>query len=158
MDRRRLDGRLVRRFIPVLLVALSLGCSVDPTGRYLIMIAALFLLGAVGEIVFARTQIPDVVWLILAGVVLNATGLVNPSNLDPILPLFSALTLIIVLFDGGRQIVIEDLIKAAPRASASNSWSRRSAFSVARVRTSHGSVSPCNSSVPITTTKVRNTM
>ncbi|PRQ08870.1 cation:proton antiporter domain-containing protein [Enhygromyxa salina] len=114
----RLDGRLVRRFIPVLLVALSLGCEVDPTGRYLVLIAALFLLSAVGEVIFARTQIPDVVWLILAGVGLNVTGLIDPSNLDPILPLFSALTLIIVLFDGGRQIVIHDLIKAAPKASA----------------------------------------
>ncbi|PRP90522.1 K(+)/H(+) antiporter NhaP2 [Enhygromyxa salina] len=115
---RRLDGRLIRRFIPVLLVALSLGCEVDETGRHLVMIASLFVLGAVGEVIFARTQIPDVVWLILAGVILNTTGLVDPSALDPILPLFSALTLIIVLFDGGRQIVINDLIKAAPKASA----------------------------------------
>jgi cell volume regulation protein A len=102
----------------MLLVALSLGCEVDPTGRYLVLIAALFLLSAVGEVIFARTQIPDVVWLILAGIGLNVSGLVDPSSLDPILPLFSALTLIIVLFDGGRQIVINDLIKAAPQASA----------------------------------------
>ena len=39
-----------------------------------IMIAGLFLLGAAGEMIFARTQVPDVVWLIVAGVVLNATG------------------------------------------------------------------------------------
>ena len=117
MDR-RLELRLVGRFIPVFLIAMSLGCDLDPTGRYLVMIAALFLLGAVGEVIFARTQIPDVVWLILAGVGLNVTGLVNPDSLDPILPLFSALTLVIVLFDGGRQIVIHDLIRAAPRASA----------------------------------------
>lgn len=82
------------------------------------MIAAVFLLGAVGEVIFARTQIPDVVWLILAGIGLNVSGAVDPHSLDPVLPLFSALTLIIVLFDGGRQIVIADLIKAAPRASA----------------------------------------
>jgi len=117
MDR-RIDGRLIRRFIPVLLVAASLGCEVDSTGRYLMMIGALFVLGAGGEVIFARTQIPDVVWLILAGVVLRVTGLIDPTILDPILPLFSTLTLIIVLFDGGRQIVISDLIKSAPRASA----------------------------------------
>jgi cell volume regulation protein A len=109
---------LLWRFAPLLLVALSLGCTLDDTSRYLIMIAALFLLGAVGEVIFARTQVPDVVWLILAGVVLHATGAVDPAILDPILPLFSALTLIIVLFDGGRQIVINDLVTAAPRASA----------------------------------------
>src|SRR5690554_5670733 len=102
MDRRT-DGRLVRRFLPVLLVAASLGCEVDPTGRYLVMIGALFVLGAGGEVIFAKTQIPDVVWLILAGVVLRVTGLIDPAILDPILPLFSMLTLIVVLFDGGRQ-------------------------------------------------------
>jgi potassium/hydrogen antiporter len=117
MDR-TLDGRLVRRFVPVLLVALSLGCEVDPNGRYLMMIGALFVLGAGGEVVFAKTQIPDVVWLILAGVVLRVTNLIDPAVLDPILPLFATLTLIVVLFDGGRQIVIYDLLKAAPRATA----------------------------------------
>lgn len=110
--------KTIRRFAPVLLIALSLGCTLDDTSRYLVMIAALFLLGAVGEVIFARTQVPDVVWLILAGVVLNATGAVDPAILDPILPMFSALTLIIVLFDGGRQIVINDLVTAAPRAAA----------------------------------------
>lgn len=117
MDR-RIDARLVRRFIPVLLVAASLGCDIDPTGRYLMMIGALFLMGAAGEVIFARTQIPDVVWLVLAGVGLRVTGLIDPTVLDPILPLFSTLTLIVVLFDGGRQIVIYDLVKEAPRASA----------------------------------------
>src|SRR5690606_15717410 len=62
--------------------------------------------------------IPDVVWLVLAGVVLRVTGLVDPATLDPILPLFSTLTLIVVLFDGGRQLVIADLVKEAPRATA----------------------------------------
>ncbi|MFO7564200.1 MAG: cation:proton antiporter [Enhygromyxa sp.] len=117
MDR-RIDASLVRRFIPVLLVAASLGCEINPTGRHLMMIGALFVLGAGGEVIFARTQIPDVVWLILAGVTLRVTGLIDPTILDPILPLFSTLTLIVVLFDGGRQIVIHDLVKAAPRASA----------------------------------------
>ncbi len=110
---------IVRRFLPLLLIAASfVGCEVDETGRYLVMIGALFVLGALGEVIFAKTQIPDVVWLILAGVCLRVFGLVDPAVLDPILPLFSTLTLIIVLFDGGRQIVIYELVKAAPRASA----------------------------------------
>ena len=84
---------------------------------YLGILAGLFLLGALGEIIFAKTQIPDVVWLIAAGVLLRVTGLVDPTQFEPILPLFTALTLIIVLFDGGSQLVIKQLIKAAPRAS-----------------------------------------
>ena len=116
---RRTDGSIIRRFLPVLLIAASfIGCDMEPTGRYLVMIGALFVVGAGGEVIFKKTQIPDVVWLILAGVTLRVTGLIDPAILDPILPLFSTLTLIIVLFDGGRQIVIEDLVKAAPRAAA----------------------------------------
>ena len=118
MDRRT-DAGLVRRFLPFLPFVIALtGCDIDETGGYLMMVGALFVLGAGGEVIFGKTQIPDVVWLILAGVMLRVTGLVDPSVLDPILPLFSALTLIVVLFDGGRQIVIHDLVKAAPRASA----------------------------------------
>lgn len=90
----------------------------EDAGVYLLMIGGLFLLGAAGEIIFKRTQIPDVVWLIFAGVLLRTTGLVDPADLDGILPLFAALTLIIVLFDGGRQLVVKDLVQAAPKASA----------------------------------------
>ena len=70
----------------MLLVALSLvGCSLDDTSRYLVMIAALFLLGALGEVIFARTHVPDVVWLILAGIGLNASGAVRvPLTADKV--------------------------------------------------------------------------
>lgn len=85
---------------------------------YLVMIGGLFLLGAAGELFFTRTRIPDVVWMILAGIALRMFGVVDPTALDPILPLFSALTLIIVLFEGGRQIVVHELVQVAPRASA----------------------------------------
>ena len=35
---------------------------------FLLCIAAVFLIGVVGELVFARTGVPDVVWLIVVGV------------------------------------------------------------------------------------------
>ncbi|TPV94803.1 MAG: hypothetical protein B7733_13400 [Myxococcales bacterium FL481] len=89
----------------------------DPVSIDLVMIAGLFLLGAVGEMIFARTQIPDVVWLIAAGITLRASGLVEPAAFADTLPLFGALTLIIVLFDGGSKLVVGQLIKSAPRAS-----------------------------------------
>jgi potassium/hydrogen antiporter len=90
----------------------------DLVTLFLLMIAGLFLLGAVGEIIFAKTQIPDVVWLIIAGIILGpVTGTVPREMLSTISPYFAAITLIVVLFEGGSKIVLNDLIKAAPRAS-----------------------------------------
>jgi potassium/hydrogen antiporter len=90
----------------------------DMVTLFLLMIAGLFLLGAVGEIIFAKTQIPDVVWLIMAGILLGpVTGTVPRETLSTISPYFAAVTLIVVLFEGGSKIVLNDLIKAAPRAS-----------------------------------------
>ncbi len=90
----------------------------DPVTIFLLMITGLFLLGALGEIIFAKTQIPDVVWLIAAGIILGpVTGLVPRVMLDKISPFFAALTLIIVLFEGGSKLILRDLLRAAPRAS-----------------------------------------
>ncbi len=90
----------------------------NDVGLYLVMIGGLFLLGAGGEMLFPRTRVPDVVWLILAGVLARSFGLIDPATLDGVMPLFSALTLIVVLFEGGRKIVVHELVKLAPRATA----------------------------------------
>ncbi|HRE92028.1 MAG TPA: cation:proton antiporter, partial [Myxococcota bacterium] len=89
----------------------------DPVQQALITIAAIFTVGAIGEAVFRRTGLPDVVWLIGVGVLIGPTfGLVSTQELMGIAPLFAAITLVIVLFEGGRQLRLEDLTKAAGRA------------------------------------------
>ncbi len=37
-------------------------------GLFLVQVAVLLLLGALGEFIFGKTGIPDVIWLVLAGV------------------------------------------------------------------------------------------
>lgn len=97
--------------------SLLLAASIqDQVPLLLVLAAGLFLLGAIGEIAFAKLQIPDVVWLIAAGFILRATGLAPMELLGEIQPLFAALTLIIVLFEGGTKLVVADLVKSAPRA------------------------------------------
>jgi cell volume regulation protein A len=92
---------------------------VDPVLLFLVLVAGLFLLGAAGEWIFARTHVPDVIWLVAAGVVLGpVTGIVHVRHLEPIRPFFGALTLIIVLFEGGSRLVLGDLVRAAPRGTA----------------------------------------
>ena len=89
----------------------------EPVAQFLIAVAAIFLIGAIGEIVFERTFIPDAIWLIATGVLLGPIlGWVSKAELNTIAPYFAALTLVIVLFEGGSRIKLKELAKVAPRA------------------------------------------
>lgn len=91
--------------------------SLDPVTLFLVSIAAIFLIGALGEVSFQRTNIPDVIWLILAGILLGPVlGLVTPDMLKQIAPYFAALTLVVVLFEGGSALKLDELSQAAPRS------------------------------------------
>lgn len=90
----------------------------DPVANFLLAIAGIFLIGSVGELIFQRTNIPDVIWLILAGIVLGPIGgLITRPMLASIAPYFAALTLVVVLFDGGSALKLEELRTAASRSS-----------------------------------------
>lgn len=90
-----------------------------PVSMFLVTIAAIFLIGAVGEVVFRRTQVPDVIWLLLAGVLIGpVSGVVSQAQLNAIAPYFGALTLVVVLFDGGTKLDLRDIFRAAPRSGA----------------------------------------
>lgn len=90
----------------------------DPVIQMVLLIAALFLLGAFAELVFARTGVPDMVWLVAAGIVAGPVfNLVAPQLLMPILPFFGAIALITILMGGGLKFRIADVAAAAPRAT-----------------------------------------
>jgi len=90
----------------------------DPVALFLLSIAGIFLIGAIGEIIFQRTNIPDVIWLIFAGILLGPVfGLLTKDRLNAIAPYFAALTLVVVLFEGGSALKLSELSRAAPRSS-----------------------------------------
>jgi cell volume regulation protein A len=81
------------------------------------IVAAVLLLGALGEFVFARTGIPDVIWLVCAGILAGPVlEIVSPSLLEPAVPLFGAIALIIILSGGAYRLRLEDVAAAGPRA------------------------------------------
>jgi cell volume regulation protein A len=85
---------------------------------FLLAISGIFLLGALGEIVFQRTSVPDVIWLILVGILLGPlTGAVSQAVLNRIAPFFAAITLVVVLFEGGSALRLRELSRAAPRST-----------------------------------------
>ena len=85
---------------------------------FLLVVSAIFVIGIVGEIIFTRTGIPDVVWLILTGIILGpVTNVVSRSDLQTAAPYFGALTLVVVLFDGGSKLRLGELSLAAGRGT-----------------------------------------
>lgn len=85
---------------------------------FLLAVAGIFLIGALGEAVFRRTNVPDVIWLILVGILLGPVlHFVSRAQLTGIAPYFAAVTLVIVLFEGGSRLELADLSKAAPRSA-----------------------------------------
>lgn len=84
---------------------------------FLVAIAGILVLGAVGEIVFRKTQLPDVLWLIAAGIFLGpVTGILTREQLGHVAPYFAAITLVVVLFEGGSRLKLSDVSRAAPRS------------------------------------------
>ncbi len=94
----------------------------SPVTLFLICIAAIFLIGTFGEVVFTRTRVPDVIWLILVGIFIGPVlGIVTRATLLGIAPYFSALTLVFVLFEGGSRL---DLGATLPGCAAFRARSR----------------------------------
>jgi cell volume regulation protein A len=89
----------------------------SPVTLFLISLAAIFLIGTFGEVVFSRTKVPDVVWLIVVGIFLGPVlHIVTRETLLSIAPYFSALTLVLVLFEGGSRLDLVQLYRAAARS------------------------------------------
>lgn len=88
----------------------------DPVVVTLLVIAGLLLLGALGEFVFARTGVPDVVWLVAAGILAGpVSDLVSPAFFTPGIPFFGAIALTVILSSGAFRLRLAEVAAAAPR-------------------------------------------
>lgn len=74
------------------------------------MFGAIIFIGFLGELVFKKTSIPDIIWLILIGIVIGqVTELRGSPTLDLVAPIFTTFALIFVLFEGALNIKLRDL-------------------------------------------------
>ena len=77
----------------------------------------ILVLGFFADYIFKKTGIPDILILILLGIEIGPVlKLIDPNVLDPISPIFSALALILILFDGGLNLDIKKVLRDSPRA------------------------------------------
>ncbi|MDE1830445.1 MAG: cation:proton antiporter [Thaumarchaeota archaeon] len=71
-------------------------------------------LGVLGEAFFRRTGIPDIAFLMAAGVVVGPVlGIVSTATVVKIVPYFASLALIIIMFDGGLNLDVRSIIRTA---------------------------------------------
>jgi cell volume regulation protein A len=89
----------------------------DAVTVMVLMIATLLILGALGEFIFTRTGIPDMIWLVVAGIAAGpAFHIIEPEMFEPIIPFFGAVALIAILAGEGVNLRISEVSEAAPRA------------------------------------------
>jgi Na+:H+ antiporter len=81
--------------------------------------SAIILMGVVSSLLAKRMGIPEIPVLILLGIALGpATGLVGLGTLNQLAPIFGALAITIILFEGGIHIRISRVASQAGRAVA----------------------------------------
>jgi len=78
-----------------------------------LFLGLLIFLGNILSRFFTLTKIPDVLFLIAIGIIIGPfLGLVTPSAFGVVGPLFTMVTLAIILFEGGLHITLETLKKS----------------------------------------------
>jgi cell volume regulation protein A len=88
----------------------------DPVVKLVVEIAGILLLGALGEFIFARTRVPDVIWLVVAGILAGPVfGLIPAGLLKPGIPFFGAIALTVILSSGAFRLQLTEVAAAAPR-------------------------------------------
>ncbi len=89
----------------------------DPVMQMVFLIALIIILGAMGEYIFTRSGIPDMVWLVFAGIIAGPVlGVISKDMLVPAMPFFGAIALVVILAGGGLKLRISEVTEAAPRA------------------------------------------
>ena len=81
-------------------------------GAMLLMLGFILYIGVVGSYIFERWRIPDVMNLMLFGVILGPVfHLVDPALLKPWMPVVGAIALSLILFEGGLGLELNHIIQ-----------------------------------------------
>jgi cell volume regulation protein A len=94
---------------------LTLGDSLIASAPILLLAASVvIILGVLGEAFFKRTGIPDILFLMVLGIIIGPIlGIIQPQAVLEIVPYFAAVALIIIMFDGGLNLHIGKVLKTA---------------------------------------------
>ena len=97
------------------LANLSFGDSLVASAPILLLAASVvIILGVLGEAFFKKTGIPDILFLMILGIIIGPVlGIIQPEAVLEIVPYFAAVALIIIMFDGGLNLHIGKVLETA---------------------------------------------
>lgn len=82
------------------------------------LIAIIIVIGLIAELIFRRLGIPDVIFLLLLGLLIGPiAGLTSPEKLEPFAPIIAPIALLLLLFDSGLRLNIYRVLRRIPRAT-----------------------------------------
>jgi len=95
-------------------VSMGEGSLIASAPILLLAASVVIILGVLGEAFFKKTGIPDIAFLMVLGIIIGPIlGIVQPAAVVEIVPYFAALALIIIMFDGGYNLHIGNVLKTA---------------------------------------------
>ncbi len=84
---------------------------------FLGLFAITIVIGYIGSLIFKRTGVSDVIWLLLLGLILGPVlGWIDRAVFIAVLPLLSALALILILFDAGLNMDFYQVVRNFSRS------------------------------------------
>ncbi|MEM2806734.1 MAG: cation:proton antiporter [Candidatus Bathyarchaeia archaeon] len=90
----------------------------DPVTLALALAGSIIMIGFLGNYFFERTGFPDMIFLIILGMLIGPVAkLVDTGFIMPLAPYFAALALVFILFDGGMAMNIYRVFTESPRAT-----------------------------------------
>jgi cell volume regulation protein A len=83
----------------------------------LFLAATIIVIGSLSNFLFRKTGIPDMIFLVILGLLLGpVSGVILLKDIEPLAPYLAVLTLIIILFDGGMNLNLHQTVRQSPRA------------------------------------------
>ncbi len=83
------------------------------------LLGLIIFIGYISSLLFDKTKIPDLIILILLGILLGPlTHVLNPETLGGFSQYIAALALVVIMFEGGLSMRLYEVFKKSPRALA----------------------------------------
>ncbi|MBI2579441.1 MAG: cation:proton antiporter [Candidatus Aenigmarchaeota archaeon] len=74
------------------------------------------IVGYVGSLIFSKTKIPDLIWLIIFGFAAASFGFADRALFFAIAPFLAALAILLILFDSGLNLDFYQMLRIFPRS------------------------------------------